>query len=462
MKRTSKKLLIALALIEVGFCYGVVSQQFEWVSFRVPDSVSGDRLWRLVHKEPAGAALAERIASRERRLASLSQLGYLSGYKPPPPKVGVLIHHPERAHGGYNFYLSADSPGAFLMDMEGNDRHAWSHPFQNDWPALRPGEKLCQHEQHTGFWRRAHLFPNGDVLAIFEGSALIKLDRNSNLLWAYRGGFHHDLDVADDGRIYVLTRRDRSHHPAVVQRAPLVEDLIAVLSPEGELLERVSLLDAIAHSQYRDFLFARVPPEADILHTNTLELLHGRLESESNAFRKGNVLISFRNVDVIAVVDLAQQKVVWALAGMWKMQHDPTILDNGNMLVFDNQGGRDGYSKVLEFDPFTQAVAWAYEGNEANEFFSEFCGSNQRLPNGNTLITDSLSGRALETTPAGEPAWQWVNPRRTGPGDELIATVYEMLRIECDFVQNWLASDRVSESETRARYPASQSASISN
>jgi hypothetical protein len=47
-------------------------------------------------------------------------------------------------------------------------------------------------------------------------------------------------------------------------------------------------------------------------------------------------------------------------------------------------------------------VAW--------NFFSPRMGCAQRLPNGNTLITESSFGRFFEVTKEGEIVWEYVNP----------------------------------------------------
>ncbi len=43
-------------------------------------------------------------------------------------------------------------------------------------------------------------------------------------------------------------------------------------------------------------------------------------------------------------------------------------------------------------------------------FFSPRMGNAQRLPNGNTLITESSFGRFFEVTREGEVVWEYVNP----------------------------------------------------
>jgi hypothetical protein len=113
---------------------------------------------------------------------------------------------------------------------------------------------------------------------------------------------------------------------------------------------------------------------------------------------------------------------------MWSGQHQPTVLDNGHMLVFDNWAG-ERRSRVLEFDPATQDVAWVYPEPGRGLLWSETCGSNQRLPNGTTLITESDNGRAIEVTRDGTIVWEYVNPYRAGSDDELIATLLEVVRL---------------------------------
>ena len=75
--------------------------------------------------------------------------------------------------------------------MSGEVLHRWRFEYRNLPSRAERGARVGSVE----FWRRARLLENGDVLAIFEGHALIRIDRNSRLQWAFEGGAHHDLDV---------------------------------------------------------------------------------------------------------------------------------------------------------------------------------------------------------------------------------------------------------------------------
>lgn len=47
---------------------------------------------------------------------------------------------------------------------------------------------------------------------------------------------------------------------------------------------------------------------------------------------------------------------------------------------------------------------------DASKFYSSYISSAQRLPNGNTLITEGSDGHLLEVTPDHEIVWEFVNP----------------------------------------------------
>ena len=106
------------------------------------------------------------------------------------------------------------------------------------------------------------------------------------------------------------------------------------------------------------------------------------------------------------------------------------------MLVFDNQG-RETRSSVVELEPLSGEIVWRYPGGKEGEFYSATCGTSARLPNGNTLVTESDNGRAFEVTPAGETVWEFYNPARAGENNDLVATLFEMARVDQNFF-SWL------------------------
>ena len=66
-------------------------------------------------------------------------------------------------------------------------------------------------------------------------------------------------------------------------------------------------------------------------------------------------------------------------------------------------------SRVIEISVPEGVIVWEYSAG--SDFHSSWGGSVQRLPGGNTLITDSQHGEAFEVTPGGRTVWRFVNPR---------------------------------------------------
>jgi len=373
--------------------------------------------------EEARQEAGDRPDAQDEALSALEQLGYAAGYEPAGGPVGVTVHDPARAFAGLNLVVSAHAAEALLLDMDGELVHRWARAFEDTWPG-RAGNAV-----RRGSWRRAHVLSDGGLLAIFTSLGVVRLDRDSELVWAWKGIAHHDLDVAPDGRVLVLTRKN-AIVPDIDPEQPVLEDFVTVLSPEGEELRSISVLECLRSSEHAGLIEA-LSKGGDVLHTNTLELLDGRAAHLSPAFSAGNVLISVRQLDLIAVLDLEHRTCPWSRTGSWHRQHQPTLLADGAILLFDNLG-TPRRSAVIELDALSGEERWVYRADEPDEFFSSGIGSCQRLPNGNTLVTESTAGRAFELTPAREIVWEWRSPFRATGDEQLVATLYEVVRLAPD------------------------------
>lgn len=379
--------------------------------------------------EPAPAGRFREPTRADAMQDELEALGYLSGTNDAPSEQGVVRHDRERTAPGANLYVSGQGPEAHLIDAEGRVLHRWSRPWSAQWPVpeRRDGKAFPDH------WRRAHLLDGGDLLVIWGGWGMARLDRDSRLVWGVNTErIHHDLDVDDQGRIWTLSRRP-TREPALHADGPVILDDIVVYDQHGNLQRRIPLIHCFANSRYAPAI-ARWPTHGDVLHTNTISIL--RDGDPRPEFADGNLLVSFRRTDTIAVIDPKAQAVVWMLTGQWRAQHQPVLLPDGNLLLFDNQGLGER-SRVLEIDPFSQRPIWQYGAADGENFYSKILGSVQRLPNGNTLISESDNGRAIEVTREGERVWEYVLPHRAGERGELVASLYEMVRLPPELDLSW-------------------------
>jgi hypothetical protein len=365
---------------------------------------------------------------------ALHEMGYVTGSEPVVSELGVTLHDTERAGKGWNLYSSAHAPEAFLTDMAGEVRHTWGIVRDVVWPQLENVDK----DKARRYFRRVHLLADGSLLAIFEYTGIVKLDVDSNLIWAHLGANHHDSDVDADGRVYVLGKENRT--VAALRPRPLQDDNVTILNAAGELVKRIWISECLLSSTYSEFIeAAQRSPTGDVFHTNTIELLDGSLEHLSPAHARGNLLLSLRNLNALAILDPVAGKIVWAAGGPWRMQHQPVLLASGKMLLFDNRTvppaapADKRSSRVIEFDPLNERVLWEYAGTQAEPFYSSLCGSVQRLANGNTLVTESSYGRVFELTPDRQIVWEFRNPHTAGPRDEFIAMIPEMIRLDADY-----------------------------
>lgn len=393
------------------------------------DAEAQDRgRWRPLPPDRSGDLTEE----QQEQLERLSSIGYLGGVKE-GSRSGVTAYAREAAQDGVNFYTSGHAEEAILIDMEGNVLHRWHLPFDAIWPDSPDADRLG-----AAWWRRAHLFGNGDLLVIFEGIGLAKLDRDSHLLWAKANHAHHDLEVLDNGDILVLTREPRII-PEIHAEEFVLEDFLSVLDADGNEKQRFSVYDAFLRSPWADAVSRGPKRSGDLFHTNTVCVLDGRLADTMPAFRKGSVLTSMNALGVMAVWDLEQGAFVWARLGPVEGQHDPRILENGHLLFFDNRRSSPE-SAVLELalSPAGEEVVWEYRGTPGTPFSSRMCGAAQRLSNGNTVITESDGGRAFEVDAQGRIVWEFYNPERAGEDDRYIATISELTRLPREAVDSWL------------------------
>lgn len=408
MKRTLQAALVCLVLVLV-FLWGYLSHRNRVFPYPQARSLAAWAGWAEAPEPERHEVWRDPAA-----LGALEALPYVDGLPDPEPELeGVLEHDPDRARDGINLYAPRELGEAYLIDMEGRKLWRWSSPRAR--------------------WLHVEVFPDGDLLVVRKDRELFRLDRHSNLLWSVEDRFHHDVWVADDGRIYAQTRRDELV-PEIHPEIPTVVDRITVLGPDGERLEDISLLDVVLRSDLAfllpEFGALEIPEDhgaLDVLHTNHVEVFDGSQAHRSELFARGNLLVSMRSLHTIAILDGATHEVLWAWGpGNLTFQHHPSLLDNGHLLIFNNGTER---SEIVELDPLAMEVVWRYS---APDFFTKTRGSVQRLANGNTLITETDTGYVFEVTPTGERVWTFANPEVSEDGVRM--SIWRMLRLQRDDV----------------------------
>lgn len=355
------------------------------------------------------------------RLEKIATLGYVAGTAPVPERTGVVRYDRGAAFEGTTLFTAGAGAEAFLIDMEGEIVHRWASPGAPTWVRVR-----C--------------FPNGDLVVVtskpFPAVApyrMMKLDRRSRVIWRYGRPAHHDFDIGPDGTIYVLVRRALTR-PELRNGEPTLDDVVAILDADGNEVGHVSIYDSFRRSErYREW-FDQVDLREgpDLFHTNSVEMFErdGRLHA----------LLSLRHIHALVIIDMENEEVVWAKQGPWRMQHEAMFVGD-RILLFDNLGLGD-QSRVIEIDPETGEILWEYteEG-----FYSKGRGAQQRLPNGNTLISESERGRIVEVTRDGEIVWEYVNPATTPRDENVVLAILRAERLPADFPTDWVLGEDAPE-----------------
>ncbi|MBN1518239.1 aryl-sulfate sulfotransferase [Candidatus Sumerlaeota bacterium] len=368
-------------------------------------------------------------------------------------KREVTIYQPKACYNGYTVFCSGHSTEIQLIDMQGNVLYRWNRPFYDVWPdpvhLEHPvPEKYIQ-------YRNFHLFPNGDILVLYEahaetpyGYGLAKLDKDSRVIWKYSEHVHHDLDLGEDGKIYTMTQQ------FIPSRNLMLTDFLVQLTPEdGRELMRIPMFDAMERSPFTWTQVSSNDIGGDVLHCNKVRYIT-KHESEVFPFAKeGQLLVSIREIDALVVVDPKTKAVTWFAQNSWILQHDPDILDNGNILIFDNlgrkgEGGEEGRSRIVEYNPKTNKIEWEYHGSAEHPFDSDGRGCQQLLPNENLLIDESHRGRIFEITHDGEIVWEYHSPYRVEQeGKSWIAIICGAKRFTAEELPFLQLSSALSDSE---------------
>jgi len=346
-------------------------------------------------------------------------------------KSGVTLYKPEMCYPGLNLYAKRDRREGSLITMEGTVVHSWSEQTEN-----------------ADDWSPIVLFDNGDLLALEGNTNLLRLDRDSNILWARKMRCHHDIASDEEGNIWTLTNNDRIVMTSCVPIS-ILDNSIVALTPDGYIIKEIPLFHILEpliqtktywqvlfhiplrypgmiRSWFAERFFLNSDMKLDIFHTNKVEILARDIEG---VCQKGDILISVRELNTIAILDRQDQKIIWQWgSGVLDKQHHPTLLENGNILLFDNGPSR-GYSRVIEVDPGLKRIEWEFKAHPPEKFFSSTRGACQRLPNGNTLITESNNGRVFEITREGEMVWEFYTPTVSKREGIMRSTIYRMTRI---------------------------------
>ena len=397
------RLIFALAILAFAFLGGFAARALHlWPDAPLQAAIDAAQAYRQFHTHDHPFEVPARYPGRGVTVDAHAAVA-------PGPTFMVLYEH-----GRF---------GARLIDEEGRTLHSWATTIRKVWPEGPPHLDVVGRTDEIQ-WHGAHLFANGDIAFNFEGElfpyggGLVRLDKESHVLFRLARNTHHSVHAAPDGTLWVPDMHWHDPPPADMPQftVPFFEDTVLQVSREGRILREVSITRALLAK--RGIFPIKVTTD-DPTHLNDVEVVTPELAPAFPMLRAGDLVVSLRTPNAIVAIDPVRDEARWIMTGAFVGQHDIDLLPDGTMMLFDNKGGdRAGRrSRALQIDPRTQKIVWAYAGSAPEPLFSEAWGWQQLLPNGNLLVTETYGGRVLEVGKgADQPiVWQYIN-RLDEPG----------------------------------------------
>lgn len=289
---------------------------------------------------------------------------------------------------------------------------------------LLPDPARCREPPMTDWNALTHgalLTPDGDIVVSFESCATVRMDRCGKVQWATDDLTHHSPNFLADGGVVIAggeyVDRTAKDLPWPFS-GPYWEDLVLTFNSGGAVQTRVAATEMFKANDMAALLNSGSAFETRVdgeFHLNDIEELSPELAAAFPMFAAGDLLLSFRNLNMLVVTNATATKVKWFHVGPWVRQHDPDFDPDGTITLFDNHtdnsldGSREGGSRILRIDPATNVVTTVYGGREAQHFYSAERGTHQMLDGGDTMITEAQAGRAFQVDNAGRIVWSYVN-----------------------------------------------------
>jgi len=310
------------------------------------------------------------------------------------PGDGLRKFNKEKTAPGYVFYTPDHSKKFLLINLEGE--------IVNEWEAWT---------SHFGF-----LLPHGNLMCETQFAndrpyGVLERDWAGNEVWFHECPAHHDFQRLENGNTMIICDREMEC-PEIWPDGPILSSYLIEVTPEGKVVwewyseEHLEELKRLA-----GVTFPRDDP--DWVHTNTVQVIPETPAARDPRFKRGNVIVSHRNLDLALVIEKGTGEIVWTFGpGLFDRQHATYLQDDGSMICFDN-GRVRRWSAIWECDPLSGEVLWSYKGDPPSSFFADALSNAHRLPNGNIFVCSGSKpddGRLFELTRDGEIVWEFQNP----------------------------------------------------
>jgi Arylsulfotransferase (ASST) len=335
------------------------------------------------------------------------EYGELTGLPLNPRRENPKIFLSDKAPAGYRaiigvFDFDEHRFGVILIDPQGNVVNVWQ-VSQEDVSWEHPSDSNV-------FPHGFEIAPDGSIVLGFdEGTSLVKYDYCGKELWRLQGKHHHSIAFDGDDAIWVWHSSESKGREGKWFKKLNYET--------GAIIKEFRIPDVIKANLDIDIFGIRAKDTAKGSawvwkgggphHPNDIEPLPKELEQQYPGFTAGDLLVSYRSVNLVFVMDQDTLEVKWWRQGLTRRQHDPDWNDRGTITIFNNNMHRK-YSNIIEVDPLTLKSKMLLDGAKYN-FYTWIQGKHQLLPNDGLLVTSPQQGRVFEVDGQGNITFDFLN-----------------------------------------------------
>lgn len=228
-----------------------------------------------------------------------------------------------------------------------------------------------------------------------NGPAMVRLDWCGRVMWRKPGAFHHALDAAENGSLWTW-QGDGSAFASY-------QYLVRFDPATGRILQCIGLVeDVIGQIPQTPAIFGLAPgvttvrgaDAPDLFHPDGVRVLNSAFPPAFPDFEVGDLLLSFRALNLVIVLDPDDNRIKWHEFGPLVAQHDPEFLPDGTFSVINNNIGRNRSSVVI-IEPKTRAARSALNA-VSGSFYTPYQSKQQRLADGGMLLVATEEGRVME------------------------------------------------------------------
>ena len=288
--------------------------------------------------------------------------------------------------------------GGLLIDPDGKVRHRWVLSTDH-----LPGNRAP--DERKLLYGLA-LLPDGSVIFNQQEfcGGVVRVDADSRPIWVLEGSYHHTVGLDEDAATFWTFSGSQEGEDQIMVNAS---------AETGEILREIHRAEIERANPDLQIFDLQNPPDNvtphDPLHGNDIEPLPAALAERFPSFRPGDLLVSYRTLNLVFVLDPQSLKIKWWRIGCWDRQHDADWEPDGSVTVFSNNAaGIRAFSDIVRIRPDTMQFERVLRG-DSYEFFSKVNGRHQLTPFGTRIITSSSQGWVFEVDAHGQPVFSFVN-----------------------------------------------------